>query len=478
MAKSAYQNAMTTYNVGIWGDNYFGINAAGEVTIHPQGSHNATAVSFTEVCSKIQQAGLQWPVLVRFPDILHHRINTLCDTFNKVSAQLNYLGKNTAVYPIKVNQQRRVVEEILATKPASSNSQIGLEAGSKPELIAVLANCSKNTTIVCNGYKDREFIQLALTGQAMGHRIYIVVEKPGELDLILEQSQQLGVLPAIGIRVKLASIGKGNWQNTGGEKSKFGLLTCQILELVNLLKQRNLLNHLQLLHFHLGSQIANIRDIQKGLKECARFYSELLNLGARIEVVDVGGGLGVDYEGTRSRSACSVNYSLHEYAYHVLRTLKDECDLAKLPHPDVITESGRAMTAHHAVLIADIVEQERSLANKTESKETTAPSGQSSRDISVLRELEQTFDDLTNQSNPRSYVEIYYDATHSLEEAQHMFIHGILNLEQRSAAEQRYRQICEALQAKMSWQNRTHREILDILHQQLADKIFLNFSLF
>ena len=472
MTNTPPNSLLQTYNIPFWGEDYFSINDSGEVMIHPSGKNQSQEISFASIIKNIQKAGLSLPILVRFPDILHHRVNSLCSAFNRVAKELHYKGGYTAVYPVKVNQQRRVVEEIVKTQPAQKNRQIGLEAGSKPELIAVLAQCPPQATIVCNGYKDREFVRLALIGQAMGHTVYIVVEKPSELPIILEESQKMKVTPYIGLRARLSSIGKGNWQNTGGEKSKFGLSATQILEAINLLQTQNQLQYLKLLHFHLGSQIANIRDIQTGLRECARFYSELLSLGADIDVVDVGGGLGVDYEGTRTRNLCSINYNMHEYAFHVLRTLKEECDRVGVPHPNIITESGRAMTAHHAVLITNIIDQERAIPS-----ENTSPSAD--KDLPpVLADLVQDLSALEDETNPRSMVEIYHDAAHALQEAQSLFVHGVFNLEQRSHAERLYQSLCLSLRGKLNQSNRTHREILDELNEKLADKVFVNFSLF
>src|SRR5690606_17438845 len=415
--------------------------------------------------------GLSLPVLVRFSDILHDRVNRLCDAFNQAARQQDYQGRYTVVYPIKVNQQRRVVEEIIKASPAMEHGQVGLEAGSKPELMAVLALSERpGSTIVCNGYKDREYIRLALIGQKLGHNVYIVIEKLTELNLILEEAQRLDVRPLVGVRARLASIGKGNWQNTGGEKSKFGLSSTQVLAVVQRLRDANALDCLRLLHFHLGSQIANIRDIQRGLGECARFYGQLRQLGAPVDVVDVGGGLGVDYEGTRSRSACSANYSLDEYAYHVVHAIKEECARNNLPHPALITESGRALTAHHAVLITDVIDVEQIEEQPLSAPSETAPS--------VIKNLWGDYQALLDSRNGRALLEIYHDAAYSLSEAQELFAHGVLNLEQRAQAEQLYQAVCLRIRAGLNPDNRAQREVIDELNEKLADKFFVNFSLF
>jgi arginine decarboxylase len=463
--------AISTYNISHWGDGYIDVSEEGEVLILPEGKASKRGISLASLSQQFQDYGLALPVLVRFRNILHHRINALCQAFNEAGADLGYTGRFTAVYPIKVNQQRRVVEEIIAAQPAASNGQVGLEAGSKPELIAVLAMNPKGCKIVCNGYKDREFIRLALIGQLMGHTVYIVVEKLTELDLIIEESQKMGVKPTIGVRARLSSVGKGNWQNTGGDKSKFGLSSTQLLSVIQRLQSINSLDCLQLLHFHLGSQIANIRDIQSGLRECARFFVELSTLGAQIKVVDVGGGLGVDYEGTRSRSACSVNYSMREYAYHVLRTFKEACEMAELPHPNVITESGRAMTAHHAVLITDVIDRECA----TVSPELPPPDIEAP---SVLRDLWADFAALNDTNSQRSMMEIYQDASYALHESQAMFIHGVLSLTERAMADQIYQCLCQTIRQRLDLRLRSHREVHDELNEKLADKVFVNFSLF
>ncbi|AZZ94823.1 biosynthetic arginine decarboxylase [Hahella sp. KA22] len=464
-------HALSTYNIPFWGDGYIDVDADGDVIIRPKGSEHNASVSLKALATQVRAANLGLPVLVRFADILHHRVNHLCEAFNRAAEQLAYSGRYTAVYPVKVNQQRRVIEEIVAAQPAAANGQIGLEAGSKPELIAVLAMSNPGATIVCNGYKDREFIRLALLGQQMGYKVYIVVEKLNELTYVMEESRNMGVTPRIGVRARLASIGKGNWQNTGGEKSKFGLSSVQILQVLDTLKQANALESLQLLHFHLGSQIANIRDIQTGLRECARFYGELRRQGADVKIVDVGGGLGIDYEGTRSRSACSVNYSVHEYAFHVLRTIKEECDREGIPHPNVITESGRAITAHHAVLITDVIDRE-SVAQPDAVKQPTADSP------SVVRDLWQDLEALKDRNNRRSVIEIYHDAAHALQEAQTLFIHGVLSLDDRAQAETIYQALCLYIREHLQPEIRAHREIYDELNEKLADKLFVNFSLF
>src|SRR5690625_675815 len=378
-----------------------------------------------------------------------------------------YHGGYTAVYPIKVNQQRRVVEEILATRERG-RGRVGLEAGSKPELLAVLALSGDGPSlIVCNGYKDREYIRLALMGEKLGHRVYLVVEKFSELPLILEEAANLDVTPRIGLRARLASVGMGKWQDTGGEKSKFGLTSSQMLAVVERLREADSRASLQLVHFPLGSQIANTRDIQFGLRECARFYQSLLALGAPIDTVDVGGGLGVDYEGTRSRSFSSMNYSVREYAQNVIHALHDVCQQHDLPHPDVISESGRALTAHHAVLVTNVIDVDR--VPEAEAAEPPEPD-----DPSILHDLWEAMTGIAR----RSAVEVYHDVHHWVTEVQTMYTHGLVSLAQRARAEGIYQAACRRLLTRLNPRLRAHRELLDELNEKLADKLFCNFSLF
>lgn len=471
MSEASGTAAHKTYNIAHWSDGYISVNHAGEVVIQPNRGHSPAQINLPELVRSLSESGVQLPVLIRFIDILHDRVNTLCQAFNNVAADQGYQGQYTAVYPIKVNQQRQVVEELVSAEPAATNDQIGLEAGSKPELMAVLAMAHRHrSVIVCNGYKDREYIRLALIGQKLGHRVFIVVEKVSELPLILEEAASLGVSPLIGVRARLASIGKGNWQNTGGEKSKFGLSASQILDVVNTLRDANALDTLQLLHFHLGSQIANIRDIQTGLRECARFYSELRHMGAPIGTVDIGGGLGVDYEGTRSRSSCSMNYGVHEYAYNVVHILQAECDRNGLPHPDLISESGRALTAHHSVLVTNVIDREA-----PDNRDPVIPPAEAPTPV---QDLWQDLQSLEGAGEPRSLAEIYHGLLNAMADVHTQFAHGLLSLRERADAETLYTRCCQLLRSQLDTSSRAHREILDELNEKLAEKLFVNFSLF
>jgi arginine decarboxylase len=467
MTNWTIQNARQTYNIDHWSGGYFDIDEHGHLVARPQGRSAGGCIDFMAVVNEARAEGLSFPLLLRFVDVLHHRVETLCDAFDAAISNSGYQGEYTAVYPIKVNQQRNVVNELLRNK----RRQIGLEAGSKPELLAVMAlSEQQGGIIVCNGYKDREYVRLALIGRKLGHRIYIVVEKLSELELVLTQAEALRIEPLLGVRVRLASIGAGKWQNTGGEKAKFGLSASQVLTMVQRLRDVGKQTCLQLLHCHLGSQIANIADIQRGVRECARFYVALHESGIKLNIIDVGGGLGIDYEGTKSRSFCSMNYSIHEYANNVVGAFSEVCRQHGLPHPDIVTESGRALTAHHAVLITNVVDTEQV------ADETSLPPPPQGEPL-VLQEL---WRDIERAGDPASgsVIEAYHNARHRLEEAQSMYVHGVLDLRQRAMAEQFYFSVCRCVQGRLQPELRNHREIIDELNEKLADKYFCNFSLF
>ncbi|MDR3419417.1 MAG: biosynthetic arginine decarboxylase [Nevskia sp.] len=453
--------AAALYNIPQWGEGYFGVGADGHLKVRPYRDRSPVEIDLYELAQRLPREGLDLPVLVRFTDILKDRVDALTGAFTTVIAEYDYKGGYTAVYPIKVNQQREVVESIVR----HGGARVGLEAGSKPELAAVLGVAPAGSIIVCNGYKDRAYIRRALIGQKLGHRVYIVVEKPGELDLVLEESKNLAVAPLIGLRVRLASIGAGKWQNTGGEKSKFGLSCAQVLEALARLRHAGALDTLRMIHFHLGSQIANVQDIQRGMKEAARFYTELRALGAPVDTLDVGGGLGVDYEGTRSRSYCSMNYSQREYARNIVRTLQEVCGAAGQPEPALISESGRALTAHHAVLITEVIDHESAPA--------IAPQPPTAEDPPILHELY----DLLGEAGARP-LECLHDAVTCLGEAQAQYTHGVLTLPQRAYAEKTYFAVCRALAPGLDPSIRSHREAQDELREKLAEKYFCNFSVF
>lgn len=454
--------ARDTYNVAHWSNGYFDVNSLGHLVARPDPASPQT-IDLHSLAGEFASHDLTLPVLVRFSGILQHRVRELWEAFDGAAAARRFEGRYTAVYPIKVNQQRSVVDALLE----HGGDRVGLEAGSKPELLAVLARSRPNGIVVCNGYKDREYLRLALIGKALGHRVHIVVEKLSELDLVLQEAANLGVSPLLGLRVRLASIGAGKWQNSGGEKSKFGLTASEALRACDRLRESKLLGALQMIHFHMGSQIANVQHILSGMREAARYYAELIGLGADIKIVNVGGGLGVDYEGTRSRSFCSMNYSVREYANNVVYALAEICEERNLPHPDIVTESGRAMTAHHAVLITNVVEREQAPGSE-------APTPARPEEAAVIRDLWQTYENLTN----RSAIEGYHDAVYYLDQVRGMFNHGVLSLVERARAEQIYFAIGWKVRELLEPAARSHREILDELNEKLADKYFCNFSLF
>jgi arginine decarboxylase len=454
--------ARDLYNMPWWSEGYVDVNGHGHVVVRPYRERSAVEIDLYELARRLPQEGLQLPVLVRFTDILHDRIDALTGAFGSVIEELKYQGRYTAVYPIKVNQQGDVCAEIVA----HGGERVGLEAGSKPELAAVLGLARPGSIIVCNGYKDRAYIRRALIGQKLGHRVYIVVEKPSELPQVVTEAAALGVQPLIGLRVRLASIGAGKWQNTGGEKSKFGLSCAQVLDAVAQMRQAGLLDSLRMVHFHLGSQVANVQDIQRGMREAARFYAELRALGAPVDVVDVGGGLGVDYEGTRSRSYCSMNYSQREYARNIVRTLQEVCAQTGQPEPHLISESGRALTAHHAVLITSVIDKE--------SVATTHPHPPAPDYPTVLHELYG----LLGALDSRGPLECLHDAAALLGEAQSQYNHGVLTLPQRAYAEKTYTAVCRAALPRLDSGIRAQREAAEELREKMAEKYFCNFSVF
>ncbi|MBQ4834347.1 biosynthetic arginine decarboxylase [Pseudoalteromonas sp. MMG010] len=457
------ETARDTYNVTHWSDGYFDINDKGELVAYPGGAHSDVAISLSQLTEQFKQQGLTLPVLVRFTDILQDRVDTLTHAFTGARSNRNYQGQYTCVYPIKVNQQRSVVSKLLA----HPSGLVGLEAGSKPELMAILGIAKTPITIVCNGYKDSEFLRLACIGQAMGHKVKVVVEKLSELSTLLNEIETLNIEPAIGIRIRLNSVGKGKWQNTGGEKGKFGLTAGQVLSAVEMLKQHNKLHLMQMVHFHIGSQIANIRDIHRALRECARHFAELSQLGVPLNTVDVGGGLGVDYEGSGSRSSCSMNYTVQEYARNVVNAFAEVCEQHQLTHPAIITESGRALTAHHAVLITDVIDVE-----KAPNHENPEPPHENS--ALVLQEMWQCLSRLT----PRMAMEVYHDAMHLFSEAHDQYVHGLVGMLEWAKIEQLYFSVLQRVRVSLSNNARAHREVLDDLNEKLADKLFVNFSLF
>jgi len=460
-------DALNIYNVERWGDGYFGVDDDGHVTVCPNGHPGAGMARLDAVFAACRAAGLRSPVLVRFDGILRHRVQMLAGAFREAIAGQSYQGCYTPVYPIKVNQQRRVVQEIIQARELGE--PVGLEAGSKPELLAVLAHSGDaGNTIVCNGYKDREYVRLALMGEKLGFRVHIVVEKLSELPVILAEAKALGVVPRLGLRVRLMSIGKGNWQNTGGEKSKFGLSASQLVQAVETCRDAGYLDSIRMLHFHLGSQVANIQDIKVGMREAARYYQELRALGAPVDTLDVGGGLGVDYEGTRSRSACSMNYGLADYAWHIVQTVREAAERAGLPQPNLISESGRALTAHPAVLLVNIIDREQLRV-----QDVPPPAASAAEDVVTLWALLETL------RGPRPHLlETHQEVLAVWQDAHQRFLLGELSLTERAMAEKLYVNCLLSIRAQLDPQRKHQRALLDDLNEILADKLFVNFSVF
>ncbi|WP_430392063.1 biosynthetic arginine decarboxylase [Dyella sp. 20L07] len=453
--------ARHTYAVPHWSDGYVDVDAAGHIVMRPRGAQGP-ALSLPTIVDRARAEGLRLPLLVRFPDILADRLKRLQGAFAKAIGEWNYGGGYTAVYPIKVNQQRGVAGELVA----AGEHGFGLEAGSKPELMAVLAMARPGSIVICNGYKDREYIRLALIGLKLGLRVHIVIEKLSELDHVFTEAKALNVEPLLGVRVRLASIGAGKWQNTGGDKGKFGLSPSQVLTLVERLDQAGLKHTLKLQHFHMGSQISNVRDIANGMREATRYFVELKRMGVPLDIVDVGGGLGVDYEGSRSRSHNSINYSIEQYAATIVQSLAEAVAEENLPAPHIITEAGRAMTAHHAVMVVNVTEVEPVPDGSIPPLHENEPA--------VLRRLRETWDEL----DARPALELFHEAQHHLAEGQTLYALGQLTLEDRARLDDMYYAIANAVRTRLLPAERSHRQAMDELDEKLVDKYFVNFSVF
>ena len=463
MRKWRIEDSEELYNITGWGASYFGINEKGHVAVTPR--KDGVAVDLKELMNELQLRDMSAPVLVRFPDILDNRIEKTANCFQIAAEEYGYKAQNFIIYPIKVNQMRPVVEEIISH---GKKFNLGLEAGSKPELHAVIAmNTDSDSLIICNGYKDENYIELALLAQKMGKRIFLVVEKMNELRLIARLAKQLGVRPNLGIRIKLASSGSGKWEESGGDASKFGLTSSELLEALDYLEQKDMKECLKLIHFHIGSQITKIRRIKTALREASQFYAQLHAMGFNVEFVDIGGGLGVDYDGTRSsNSESSVNYSIQEYVNDSISTFVDVADKNNIPHPNIITESGRSLTAHHSVLIFEVLET----ASLPEMDENWEPGP---NDHELVQELYEIWDNL-NQSR---MLEAWHDAQQIREEALDLFSHGIVDLKTRAQIERLYWSVTREIN-QMALSLKHAPEGLRSLSELLADKYFCNFSLF
>ena len=463
MKKWTIEDSKELYNIKGWGASYFGINEAGHVYVTPCKDNNQ--LDLCEIMDELVLRDVTPPVLLRFPDILDNRIEKISSCFEIAKQEYNYEGENFIIYPIKVNQMQPVVEEIISH---GRKFNLGLEAGSKPELHAVIAvQCQSDSLIICNGYKDQSYIELALLAQKMCKRIFIVVEKLNEIVIIAKAAKKLNVMPNIGIRIKLASTGSGKWAESGGDASKFGLTASELLQALEKLDEKGLHDCLRLIHFHIGSQITKIRRIQTALTEAAQYYANLRKMGYNVDFVDCGGGLGVDYDGTRSsNSESSVNYSIQEYVNDCVSTFVDAANKHGIPHPNIITESGRNVAAHHSILIINVLETASlpEMSEEFEAKET---------DHQLVRELYKIWDNL----NSRNMLEDWHDAEQIREESLELFSHGMVDLKTRAEIEAMYWSVCHEINTLSKGMKHVPDELRN-LDKLLADKYFCNFSLF
>ncbi len=456
------QDSADLYDVSSWGKGYFSIAENGNLLVHPT-KDPFRSIDLKQVMDTLLLRGIPAPVLVRFSGILKHRLEEIAHAFQNAIQENGYQGEYRCVFPIKVNQQKQVVDEVLRF---GRPFHFGLEAGSKPELLAVLAITDNETPIICNGFKDQEFIDMVLYAKKIGRNIIPVVERFKELEMIIATSARLKVKPAIGLRVKLASRGAGRWKSSGGYRSKFGCTVDEALRTVSLLKEHGMEDSFQLIHFHLGSQITNIRRIKTGVTEAARVYAELVKAGAGLRYLDVGGGLGVDYDGSQTDFESSVNYTLEEYASDVIYHVRNVCDEAKVAHPTIFSESGRAIAAHHSVLVFNVLGIS-SLGASEVSPEVTE------EDEQPLHDLNDTFRGLSS----KNLLESYHDANEALDQALNLFSLGYLTLEQRCRAEHLFFSICRRIH-RMAGELTYFPEELEVLESILADTYYCNFSLF
>ncbi len=455
--------ARSLYNIDRWGAGYFDINEAGHVVAKPL-QEGGAAVDLTDVVEEARGRGLRFPLLIRFQDILRHRVEAITTAFRNSIAEYNYQGRYRGVFPIKVNQLREVVEEILdAGRPYA----FGLEVGSKPELFAGLAlQGQPGNLIICNGYKDAAFIRMALMGRKLEKEIILVIEKLEELKQVLAISKQMGVEPLIGIRARLASKGGGKWADSAGENAKFGLNTAELLAAAEILRAENLTHCFRLLHFHIGSQVPDILTIKKAVQEAGRFYAKLVKMGFPLQYLDVGGGLGVDYDGSRTAFDSSTNYTLQEYTNDIVYYVADVCNAERVPHPELVSESGRAIVAHHSVLIVEV------LGAMAKTKQPAAlVYGESEHPL--VRELL----DMRKSLPKLNKLEAYHDALERKDDAHNMFALGLLDLPDKAKIETLYWEICEAVVRSFKGQAYVPEEIRK-LEDSLSDQYLCNFSVF
>lgn len=463
MRKWRKEDSEELYNVKGWGVNYFGINDQGHAYVTPR--KGGTQIDLQELVDELSERDISAPVLLRFPDILDSRIEKTAACFEKASKEYDFKADHFIIYPIKVNQMRPVVEEIISH---GKRYNLGLECGTKPELHAVLAtNMDSDSPIICNGHKDQNYVELALLAQKMGKRVFLVIEKLAELQIIAHAAEKIGVKPNLGIRIKLASSGSGKWEESGGDASKFGLSCSELLNALQWLDAHDLHDCLKLIHFHIGSQITKIRRINTAMREAAQYYVQLHKMGWDIEFVDCGGGLGVDYDGTRSsNSQSSVNYSIQEYVNDCVYNFVDAANKNDIPHPNIITEGGRSLTAHHSVLVLDVLESVR-LAEMDQDFQPDE------NDHQLVKDLTEIWDKLS----PRSMLEDWHDAEDIRAEALDLFRHGIIDLRTRALIESLYWSVTREVDELTHHQKHVPDE-LRTLDSLMADKYFCNFSLF
>lgn len=458
------QQSEEVYGINAWGEGYFRVNDSGHVCVHPDGQVSGPNVDLYELTQDLLDRGIRVPIMIRFPDILKARVDLINDCFAKAVTEYNYKGYYAGVYPVKVNQQRHLVEELVKR---GSTRRLGLECGSKPELLIVLAMAKNNESlIICNGFKDTEYIETAILSQKIGKHTIIVVDRYEELHLIINAAKKLNARPHIGFRMKLNSQGAGKWVDSSGARSKFGLTTVEVVEGIELLRKEGMLECLELVHFHIGSQIPAITSIKTSLKEGVRFFTEIYNMGATgLRFIDVGGGLGVDYDGT-GNSDSSINYSEQEYANDVVSALQSACDERGIPHPNIVTESGRFLTAHHSVLVFNVLG-----VNNLSRQEPPRPATKA--DHTVLQDMQYIHEKL-NQDNLN---ECFNDLGQSRQEAMQLFTYGVLNLQQRAWCESMYFAIATKM-IRLALKMDDAQEIVQALSDEMCDTYFCNFSVF
>ena len=467
MNKWRVEDSSELYNIKGWGLKYFSVNEKGHIAVTPRQS--CVPVDLVEVMDELRARNITAPTLLRFPDILDNRIEKISSCFKKAAKEYDYKAQNFIIYPIKVNQMRQVVEEIVSH---GKKFNIGLEAGSKPELHAVLAinmaDVDENSLIICNGYKDESYVELALLAQKMGRRIFLVVEKLNELKLIADVAQRIGIRPNLGMRIKLSSSGSGKWEESGGDRSKFGLNTSELFTALDFLKEHDMMDCLNLIHFHIGSQITKIRRIKNALREASQFYVQLSKLGFNIDFLDIGGGLGVDYDGTRnSASESSMNYSIQEYVNDAVYSFVDVCDKNGLRHPNIITESGRSLTAHHSVLVMEVLET-AGLPEWIEDEDEVRED-----DDELVKDMYEIWDKI----NMARLLEDWHDAMQIREEALDRFSLGIIDLRARALVEKLFWSVAREVNMIVNDMKHAPEELRSVA-KMLPEKYFCNFSLF